>query len=229
MNNTIATSSVEHHKRLEYCKTRLKYRQGRQLKAVKVYTIANESQYLLVFGVPKINLTQELKKKLNQFGSLEYSRNITEEWTQLIHCYELEPFTEVYRVKYKKIEDARKCKRFLDAREFYGGILHISYAPEYETTEELKHKLQKRANEGICTYQKNEVETSERKFELFIFTAPSERPACAVIDLYKILAKLATTPALKYNPRNCSLPKDITAGSQKLCNTYIFANKCKPE
>jgi len=28
--------SSEHHKRLEYCTTRLKYRQGRELKAVKV-------------------------------------------------------------------------------------------------------------------------------------------------------------------------------------------------
>lgn len=26
----------EHHKRLEYCTTRLQYRQGRELKAVKV-------------------------------------------------------------------------------------------------------------------------------------------------------------------------------------------------
>jgi len=29
-------NSSEHHKRLEYCTTRLKYRQGRELKAVKV-------------------------------------------------------------------------------------------------------------------------------------------------------------------------------------------------
>uniref|UniRef100_A0A1B0FQH0 RNA-binding protein 48 n=1 Tax=Glossina morsitans morsitans TaxID=37546 RepID=A0A1B0FQH0_GLOMM len=142
MNN----ANIEHHKRLQYCTTRLKYRQGRQLKAVKAYTVANESQYLLIFGVPKINLTQELKNKLRQFGSLENLRNITEQWVQTL-SYELEPFTEVYCVKYKKIEEARRCKRYLDAREFYGGILHISYAPEYEALEELKSKLQQRANE----------------------------------------------------------------------------------
>lgn len=96
--------------------------------------------------MPKINLTQELKNKLRQFGSLENLRNITEQWVQTLF-YELEPFTEVYCVKYKKIEEARRCKRYLDAREFYGGILHISYAPEYEALEELKTKLQQRAND----------------------------------------------------------------------------------
>lgn len=30
------TTNAEHHKRHQYCTTRLKYRQGRQLKAVKV-------------------------------------------------------------------------------------------------------------------------------------------------------------------------------------------------
>lgn len=35
MNN----ANIEHHKRLQYCTTRLKYRQGRQLKAVKVANI----------------------------------------------------------------------------------------------------------------------------------------------------------------------------------------------
>ncbi|KAM7344699.1 RNA-binding protein 48 isoform 2-T2 [Cochliomyia hominivorax] len=60
--------SIEHHKQYEYCTTRLKYRQGRELKAVKTYTVANESQNLLIFGVPKINLIQELKQKLSRFA-----------------------------------------------------------------------------------------------------------------------------------------------------------------
>ncbi|KAM7344700.1 RNA-binding protein 48 isoform 3-T3 [Cochliomyia hominivorax] len=66
--------SIEHHKQYEYCTTRLKYRQGRELKAVKTYTVANESQNLLIFGVPKINLIQELKQKLSRFGGLIWKR-----------------------------------------------------------------------------------------------------------------------------------------------------------
>ncbi|XP_037821926.1 RNA-binding protein 48 [Lucilia sericata] len=147
--------NAEHHKQYDYCTTRLKYRQGRQLKAVKVYTVANESQNLLIFGVPKINLLQELKQRLQRFGKLYYVRNVTTE--MLDRQLELEQFTEVYLAKFYKIHEARKCKRFMDAKEFYGGILHISYAPEYETKEEFKDKLQKR---------KLEIERSLKRINL---------------------------------------------------------------
>ncbi|KNC33318.1 hypothetical protein FF38_06059 [Lucilia cuprina] len=147
--------NAEHHIQYDYCKTRLKYRQGRQLKAVKVYTVASESQYLLIFGVPKINLLQELKQRLQRFGKLYYVRNVTTE--MLERQLELEQFTEVYLAKFYKIYEARKCKRFLDAKEFYGGILHISYAPEYESKEELKDKIQKR---------KLEIENSLKRINL---------------------------------------------------------------
>lgn len=90
--------STDHHKRFEYCKTRPKYRSGRQQTAVKVkkdnlfllfkkinyifpqsYTIANESIHLLVFGVPKINLQNEVKKTFQRFGKTDFVTKITEE------------------------------------------------------------------------------------------------------------------------------------------------------
>ena len=37
--------------------------------------------------------------------------------------------------------DFRKAKRKLDNRSFFGGILHIAYAPEFETVEETREKL----------------------------------------------------------------------------------------
>ncbi|TMW44112.1 hypothetical protein DOY81_010805 [Sarcophaga bullata] len=69
---------------------------------------------------------------------------------------DVEQFTEVYWVKFHRIIDARKCKRFLDAKEFYGGILHISYAPEYESKEELKEKLNQRTFEIKKCLKRNE-------------------------------------------------------------------------
>ena len=39
---------------------------------------------------------------------------------------------------------ARMCKRKLDDQPFYGGTLHICYAPEYESTEDTRLKLQER-------------------------------------------------------------------------------------
>ena len=38
----------------------------------------------------------------------------------------------------------RKAKRKLDNRSFFGGILHVSYAPEYESVEETREKLMNR-------------------------------------------------------------------------------------
>lgn len=98
----------------------------------------------MVFGVPKVNLYQELKRKLQCYGNIEHLRNMTEEWTQRPNAEPLEPFTEVFWVKYRKPEQARFCKHYMDAKEFYGGILHISYAPENETIDELRAKLLRR-------------------------------------------------------------------------------------
>lgn len=116
--------------------------------------MANESKHLLIFGVPKINVSQELKKRLLRFGPLNHVRNVTAE--MLEKQMELEQFTEVFWVKFSKIYDARKCKRFLDAKEFYGSILHISYAPEYEDVAELEEKLNNRRLEVENAIKRNE-------------------------------------------------------------------------
>lgn len=38
----------------------------------------------------------------------------------------------------------RAAKRNTDEKSFYGGILHVCYAPEYETVEDIRKKLQDR-------------------------------------------------------------------------------------
>lgn len=60
---------------------------------------------------------------------------------------ELEQFTDCYLVKFVAAENARKAKKFLDATNFYGGVLHISYAPELEPIDETRAKLQRRAQD----------------------------------------------------------------------------------
>lgn len=151
---------LSHHKRQEYCTTRPKYRQGKKLTAVKVYTIANESIHLLVFGVPKVNLQTEIRRTFLRHGPLDFVRCVTKEIGQKM---ELEVFTDVFHIKFKKLEHARRAKRFLDAQQFYGGVLHISYAPEYETCDEIRAKLAKRmmeVNYRLRKYQ-NEIEGEE--------------------------------------------------------------------
>ncbi|KAH8345605.1 hypothetical protein KR084_012931 [Drosophila pseudotakahashii] len=145
--------SSEHHKRLEYCTTRLQYRQGRELKAVKVYTVASESRHMLIFGVPKINLQGELKAKLQGFGKLQSCFSITSEMASRM---ELEAFTDVFAVKFERLEVARRAKKMLDARQFYGGTLHISYAPERESLDELREKMLQRRQEVALRIQRNQ-------------------------------------------------------------------------
>ncbi|XP_073813195.1 RNA-binding protein 48 [Musca autumnalis] len=157
------SDDIVHHKQYRYCTTRLKYRQGRELKAVKVYTVANESSHLLCFGVPKINLYNELKQSFRKFGELCHVHNVTSELVE--KGAELEAFTEVFWIKFKKIFDARKAKKYLDAKEFYGGILHISYAPEYETLEELRNKLNHRISELKYRLKFNEQQYKIMKSE----------------------------------------------------------------
>ncbi|XP_018575166.1 RNA-binding protein 48 [Anoplophora glabripennis] len=130
-----------HHKQLELCQTRPAYRQGRNLTAVKVYTISSESQHLFIYGVPSINLRNELKRLCTKYGELV---NI-----HVVPNVPTEMFTECYHVQYRRIQSARIAKRLLDTKSFYGGVLHICYAPECESVQETKAKLLQRKRDVL--------------------------------------------------------------------------------
>lgn len=50
-------------------------------------------------------------------------------------------------MKYKKLQEARRAKKQLDAKSFYGGILHVSYATENESVGDVRSKLLQRQKE----------------------------------------------------------------------------------
>ncbi|XP_022830284.1 uncharacterized protein LOC111359074, partial [Spodoptera litura] len=105
----------------------------------QAYSINNESKHLLVFGVPALNLRQETKALFSKFGKLQF--NITK--------YPAEQFTETYHANFEDIQSARLAKKMLDTKNYYGGHLHISYAPELETLEETRQKLMLRKQNVI--------------------------------------------------------------------------------
>ncbi|KAF2887977.1 hypothetical protein ILUMI_18196 [Ignelater luminosus] len=129
----------EHHIQQEFCKTRPAYRQGRNLTAVKVYTVNSESQHLFIYGVPKINLRNELKTLC-----IKYGRIIS---IHVVADHKTEVFTECYHVQYERIQSARIAKRLLDNKSFYGDVLHVCYAPEYESVQETRTKLMQRVKD----------------------------------------------------------------------------------
>lgn len=154
-------SDLSHHIRLSYCHSRPVYRKSRKLTAVKAYSVANESRHLLVFGVAQINLTKELRNEFRRHGSVQLVQNVTES-VKATGNIEIEAFTDVFHITFEKLEQARRAKRFLDAKNFFGGILHISYAPERETVDELRQKLQQRRKEVNYRIHHNRKQTLKR-------------------------------------------------------------------
>lgn len=106
---------------------------------LQVYTINTESNHLLVFGVPSLNLRQEAKALFLKFGNLQQFHVSTE--------HPGEVFSETYHAKYDRIQSARIAKRMLDTKSFYGGLLHVCYAPELETLQETRLKLLQRGKD----------------------------------------------------------------------------------
>nr|XP_056713708.1 RNA-binding protein 48 [Euleptes europaea] len=126
----------QHHAQRAICASRAKYREGRRPRAVKVYTINLESRYLLIQGVPALGVMKELVELFALYGTIEEYNPLDD--------YPAEEFTEVYLIKFQKIQSARVAKRKLDERSFFGSLLHVCYAPEFETVQETREKLRDR-------------------------------------------------------------------------------------
>ncbi|NXI41552.1 RBM48 protein, partial [Galbula dea] len=128
--------ACKHHVQLGVCESRAKYREGRRPRAVKVYTINLESRYLLIQGVPALGVMKELVEQFALYGAIEEYHALDE--------YPAEQFTEVYLLKFQKLQCARVAKKKMDERSFFGSLLHVCYAPEFETVQETREKLQDR-------------------------------------------------------------------------------------
>lgn len=102
----------------------------------QVYTVNNESNHLLIFNVPSLNLRQETKSLFSKFGKL-ISFTVTAKHT-------IEPFTETYHAVFENIQSTRLAKKMIDTKNFYGGSLHVCYAPEFESLSQTRQKILQR-------------------------------------------------------------------------------------
>lgn len=127
---------------------------------LQVYTINSESNHLLVFGVPALNLRQEAKALFHKFGKLKLF-TITKE-------HKAEQFTETYHAVFDRIQSARMAKKMLDTKNFYGGSLHVTYAPELESLDETRIKLAQRKYDVLARLKnlQNEKAPVTEKVEL---------------------------------------------------------------
>ncbi|KAF5450285.1 hypothetical protein F2P56_030650 [Juglans regia] len=107
--------------------------------AVRVYTVCDESRYLIVRNIPALGCGDELLKLFASYGEVEECKPMDEE--------ECEQFTDVYWIKFRLVSNARFAKRKLDEFVFLGNRLQVSYAPQYESLSDTKDKLEGRTRE----------------------------------------------------------------------------------
>ncbi|XP_057293004.1 RNA-binding protein 48-like [Hydractinia symbiolongicarpus] len=178
MMETSANTLVKaYHKKGSVCYTRPGYREARWERAVKVYTINQESKYLLVEGVPAVGASKELIELFALYGEVEEYR--------LLDDYPAEQFTEVYWIKYRKIQAARFGKRKLDNRSFFGGQLHVCYAPEYESVDDTREKLNERRR------------MVARKCREYFGTTSTSKPPSASISTFTVSPTFVDTETHK--------------------------------
>ncbi|XP_014219834.1 RNA-binding protein 48 [Copidosoma floridanum] len=162
MSGNLESTSVampEHHIQEELCHTRPTYRKGRKETAVKVYTINDESVHLIVCGTPSLDLFRQLKGKFLPYGEIKQFVKLPD--------YPSEQFTETFHVHYQRIQSARVAKRFLDGHNFYGGLLHVFYAPEYETLAETRQKLAQRLKDVTVRIKRHKEDPTNPEIETF--------------------------------------------------------------
>ncbi|CAH8304579.1 unnamed protein product [Eruca vesicaria subsp. sativa] len=109
--------------------------------AVRVYTVCDESRYLVVRNVPALGCGDDLMRLFATYGDIEECKPMDAE--------DCEQFTDVYWIKFRLIANARFAKRKLDDSVFLGNRLQISYAPEFESLSDTKDKLETRRKEVL--------------------------------------------------------------------------------
>lgn len=80
----------------------------------------------------------------------------------------------------------RAAKRKMDEQSFFGGLLHVCYAPEFETVEETRKKLRERKS-YIARVTENKGMKSQllNTFNMSILKMASD---CSVLTLMGIEA-----------------------------------------
>lgn len=146
----------------------------------KVYTVNDESQHLIIRGVPSVNLHDDVQKLCMRYGNILSIRQVQFE--------DQEEFTNSFHVTFVRIQSARSVKiikhcgvleiiclyhRFakkqMDTKNFFGSILHVCYAPELETLEQTRVKLQMRMSEVTKHINKIGLHNSYKKYSYHFF------------------------------------------------------------
>lgn len=122
--------------------------------AVRVYTVCDESKYLIVRNVPALGCGDQLADLFRTYGDIEDCKPMDAE--------DCEPFTDVFWIKFVQVSSARFAKRKLDESVFFGNKLEVSYAPDFETLTDTMEKLEGRRKEVLGRIKHGRAEVSKK-------------------------------------------------------------------
>jgi hypothetical protein len=94
-----------------------------------------------VTRIPTIGAHVELAKLFGIYGQVDEFKMLDEYPAMRIEDVE---FCETALIKFQKIQHARTAKIKLDNYAFYGTCLHVCYAPEHESLDDVREKLTER-------------------------------------------------------------------------------------
>ncbi|KAJ0229851.1 hypothetical protein HA466_0312780 [Hirschfeldia incana] len=119
----------------------------------RVYTVCDESRYLVVRNVPALGCGDDLVRLFSTYG----------EESKPMDAEDCDEFTDVYWIKFCLIANSRFAKRKLDDSVFLGNRLQISYPPEFESLSDTKDKLETRRKEFFLQKKKKESSESQEQ------------------------------------------------------------------
>ncbi|KAI9484309.1 hypothetical protein BDB00DRAFT_154790 [Zychaea mexicana] len=176
------------------------YRDSKTPRAVKVYSIAQESRYLVYENIPALGLVDNLTARCQFFGSVQQHGMLDSHAAS-------DEFHDVVWVAFATVMSARKAKRTMDDRPFFANVLRVSYAPEFETVEDFRNKLQERhrsAPSSLALQQQRLQKNPRLKDQRSIITA-----AAATLDTKAVQPTIGPLPyaASQSSPPNAQQAK----------------------
>lgn len=148
------------------------YRDPKTPKSVCVYTIAQESRYLIIENVSTMGNVTDFVRHCQQFGSvINYECLDT-------HTSSSDKF-DVILLTYDTVSSARYAKRKLDNKPYDYQLLRANYAPEYETAEDIRAKFQDRlisVTKRLQPRRYNKNRSNKRKTEPISEPIPDLNP-----------------------------------------------------
>ncbi|XP_022634076.1 RNA-binding protein 48 isoform X1 [Vigna radiata var. radiata] len=143
--------------------------------AVRVYTVCDESRYLIVRNVPELGCGDDLLQLFSSYGEVEECKPMDAE--------DCEKYTDVYWIKFRLVSNARFAKRKLDDFVFFGNKLQVSYAPQFETLSDTQDKLEGRRREVLARLNRKleqfsgSIPHAARRSKETLATSSKETPA----------------------------------------------------